>query len=41
MWIEGFQLALSATNIFWLLLGTVLGLIVGVLPCLGPQLGVV
>lgn len=40
MWIEGFQQALSGTNIFWLLLGTVTGLIVGVLPALGANFGV-
>lgn len=40
MWLEGFQLALSGTNILWLMLGSFVGLIVGVLPGLGPTFGV-
>lgn len=40
MWFEGFSQALSATNLMWLFLGTVLGLIIGVLPALGSNFGV-
>ena len=40
MWLEGFQLALSGPNLAWLLAGSLLGLIVGVLPGLGPTFGV-
>jgi len=40
MWLEGFQIALSSTNIWWLLLGSFVGLVVGVLPGLGPTFGV-
>jgi putative tricarboxylic transport membrane protein len=41
MWIEGFQLALSGTNTFFLLLGTLLGLVIGILPAVGPSFGLV
>jgi putative tricarboxylic transport membrane protein len=41
MWIEGFQLALTGSNSFFLLLGTLLGLVVGILPAVGPSFGVV
>ncbi len=40
MWLEGFQIALSGTNIWWLLFGSFLGLVVGILPGLGPTFGV-
>lgn len=40
MWIEGFLNALSGTNLLWLGLGTVIGLIVGVLPALGANFAV-
>ena len=40
MWLEGFLNALSFSNILWLLLGTLIGLIIGVLPALGANFGV-
>ena len=40
LWFEGFQLALSGANLLFLLLGTCLGLIVGVIPVVGPSFGV-
>ncbi|MEM3112514.1 MAG: tripartite tricarboxylate transporter permease [Candidatus Anstonellales archaeon] len=40
MWLEGFLNALSGTNLFWLGLGTVIGLVVGVLPALGANFAV-
>lgn len=40
MWIEGFTNALSGMNILWLLLGSVIGLVIGVLPALGANFGV-
>lgn len=40
MWIEGFSNALSGMNILWLLLGSGIGLVVGVLPALGANFGV-
>ena len=40
MWIEGFLIALSPTNLFYLLLGNFIGLVVGVLPAVGPAFGV-
>ena len=40
MWLEGFQIALSGTNVWWLLVGSCVGLVVGVLPGLGPTFGV-
>src|SRR6059036_640223 len=40
LWFEGFQLALSGANIFFLFLGTCIGLIVGVIPVVGPSFGV-
>lgn len=40
MWLAGFTHALSGANLLWLLLGTGVGLIVGVLPALGPNFGV-
>ncbi len=40
MWMEGFLNALALGNILWLLLGTFLGLIIGVLPALGANFGV-
>ncbi|MEW6547689.1 MAG: tripartite tricarboxylate transporter permease [Bacillota bacterium] len=40
MWLEGFICALSAYNLLCLLAGTLVGLIVGALPGLGPLFGV-
>jgi putative tricarboxylic transport membrane protein len=40
VWLEGFLNALSLVNILWLLLGTLIGLVVGVLPALGANFGV-
>jgi putative tricarboxylic transport membrane protein len=40
LWLEGFQQAFSGANIFFLLLGTGIGLIVGVLPVVGPSFAV-
>src|SRR3989449_7677784 len=40
LWLQGFQLALSGANLFFLLLGTCIGLIVGVVPVVGPSFGV-
>ena len=40
MWIEGFINALSGMNILWLLLGSGIGLVIGVLPALGSNFGV-
>ena len=40
MWIEGFIKALSGTNVFWLLLGSAWGLLIGVLPALGSNFAV-
>jgi putative tricarboxylic transport membrane protein len=39
MW-EGFQIALSSYNLLYLLFGTVVGLVVGALPALGPMFSV-
>ncbi len=40
MWIEGFMHALSGMNILWLLFGSAIGLVIGVLPALGANFGV-
>ncbi len=40
MWVEGFLNALSSTNLFWLGIGTVWGLIVGILPAIGATVAV-
>ena len=40
MWVEGFLHALTGMNILWLLLGSGIGLIIGVLPALGASFGV-
>ncbi len=40
MWLQGFQLALSGMNPLFLLLGTVIGLVIGVLPAVGPSFAV-
>ena len=40
LWFEGFQVALSGANLLFLLLGTCIGLIVGVIPVVGPSFGV-
>ena len=38
--LQGFQLALSGSNTLVLLLGTLIGLVVGILPVVGPSFGV-
>ncbi len=38
-WLQGFQVAFSPDNLSWLFLGTAIGLVVGVLPGVGPTLG--
>ena len=40
MWFEGFLGALSGTNLLWLGIGTVWGLIIGVLPAIGATVAV-
>jgi putative tricarboxylic transport membrane protein len=40
LWLQGFQLAFSGANLLFLLLGTCIGLIVGVIPVVGPSFGV-
>src|SRR5574341_1481682 len=40
MWVQGFELAFQAQNLLYLLAGTGIGLVVGVLPGLGPLFGV-
>ena len=40
MWLQGFQEALSGLNPLFLLSGTLIGLVVGVLPAVGPSFGV-
>jgi putative tricarboxylic transport membrane protein len=40
MWVEGFLNALNGSNLLWLGLGTIIGLIVGVLPALGANFAV-
>lgn len=40
MWLEGFLSALGIGNMLWLLFGTFIGLIIGVLPALGANFGV-
>lgn len=40
MWLEGLQIALQPVNVFYLILGTTFGLIVGALPGLGPLFAV-
>lgn len=40
MWFEGFAIAFQAYNIMYLLLGTMIGLVVGAMPGLGPLFGV-
>lgn len=40
MWAEGFLNALSLTNLLWLMFGSALGLVIGVLPALGANFGV-
>lgn len=40
LWLQGFQLALSGPNTLVLLLGTLIGLVVGILPVVGPSFGV-
>jgi putative tricarboxylic transport membrane protein len=40
LWLEGFQQAFSGANVFFLFLGTCIGLIVGVLPVVGPSFAV-
>jgi putative tricarboxylic transport membrane protein len=40
MWYEGFAIAFQGYNILYLLLGTMIGLVVGAMPALGPLFGV-
>ncbi|MDI7261508.1 MAG: tripartite tricarboxylate transporter permease [Thermodesulfobacteriota bacterium] len=40
MWYEGFAIALQSHNLMYLLLGTIIGLVVGAMPGLGPLFGV-
>ncbi len=40
LWLQGFQLALSGPNTLVLLLGTLIGMVVGILPVVGPSFGV-
>lgn len=40
MWWQGFQLAVGGNNLLFLLIGTVVGLIIGALPGLGPLFAV-
>ena len=40
MWLEGLLTALQPINIFFLILGTIFGLIIGALPGLGPLFAV-
>jgi putative tricarboxylic transport membrane protein len=40
MWIEGFLTALNFNYVLWLILGTLWGLFIGVLPALGPNFAV-
>lgn len=40
MWLEGFETAISGLNPLFLLFGTLIGLVVGVLPAIGPSFGV-
>src|SRR5215471_829901 len=40
LWLEAFQQAFSCANVFFLFLGTCIGLIVGVLPVVGPSFAV-
>ncbi len=41
MWLEGFAIALEPHNLLYLLVGTAVGLFVGVLPALGAMFGIV
>ncbi len=41
LWMEGFAIALQPTNLLYLLVGTAVGLFVGVLPALGAMFGIV
>ncbi len=40
MWVEGLINACSFANLFWLILGSFIGLFIGVLPALGANFGV-
>jgi putative tricarboxylic transport membrane protein len=40
MWLEGFLNALSGTNLLWLGVGILIGLVVGVLPVSGANFAV-
>ena len=40
MWFEGFLVALQGTNLLYLFIGTVFGLVIGALPGLGPMFAV-
>ena len=39
IWLQAFQLALTGSNLVFLILGTIFGLILGVLPAIGGALG--
>ncbi len=41
MWLEGFLNAITCINLLWLGIGTAIGLIVGVLPAIGANVGMV
>lgn len=40
MWFDGLMIALSPENLLWLVIGSSFGLIIGVLPAIGANLGV-
>ncbi|MBI2319847.1 MAG: tripartite tricarboxylate transporter permease [Betaproteobacteria bacterium] len=40
MWLEGFMIALQPVNLFYLVVGTAFGLVIGALPGLGPMFAV-
>src|SRR5512142_1716048 len=40
MWLNGFAQALAPNNFGFLVLGTLVGMVVGVLPAIGPNFGV-
>jgi len=40
MWLNGFAQALTPYNLMFLVLGTMVGMVVGALPAVGPNFGV-
>ena len=40
MWLDGLMIALSPENLLWLVIGSSFGLLIGVLPAIGANLGV-